>query len=299
MSMADGNITTLPPRGDGAGEPDPHDENEGRGPVDSQDLPGEGGPGAEGGGTARHERGRSTIGFPYDDLESAITVATEVHHTYGGQATMSQLAASLGQTVKSGAFRVKVSAARLFGLVTVGRDTATLSELGRRILDPQVAASAASEAFLNVPLYSALYERFKDGTLPDDTGLSAAIAELGVTAKQVQTARQVFQRSAQQAGFFRFGNRRLVLPAAVVANSEPAQVAPLESEHARKDERPATDDLVKHPFILGLLRELPDLKDPFPQDARDTWLAAAKISFDLIYGKVSDSPRKTEGTVSA
>lgn len=263
MSVTDDNITPLPPRQEG----NPGNESAG--------APDKGAP-------AKQERGRSTIAFPYDDLDSAVLIAHEVHHTYGGQATMAQLAASLGQTAKSGAFRVKVSAARLFGLVTVGRETATLTDRGRRVLDSQAAAQARSEAFLAVPLYGALYERFKDGTLPDDTGLSVAVRELGVTEKQVQTARQVFQRSALQAGFFRFGNRRLVLPSAV----GPAPVAHSAPEPERVEERHEDeDDVVKHPFIRGLLRELPDPEDRFPKEDRETWLAAAKIAFDLIYGK--------------
>jgi hypothetical protein len=236
-------------------------------------------------GGARRER--STIAFPYDDLDAAIEVAGEVHNTHGGQANAVQLAAGLGQTTKSGAFRLKVSAARLFGVVSANQGTLTLTQRGHRILDPVGEAQAKAEAFLDVPLYGKLYERFKEGNLPDDGGLEAAIRELGVTPKQVQTARQVFQRSAQQAGFFRFGNRKLVLPSGTATTIvEPQGQAP--ADQGRRNEGGGDlDELVRHPFILGLLRELPDPgKRDFPEDDRKTWLDAAKISFDLIYGKV-------------
>jgi hypothetical protein len=237
-------------------------------------------------------RERSTIAFPYDDLDAAVVVVREVHNTHGGQATMGQLAAGLGQTTKSGAFRIKVSAARLFGVVTVSQGTLTLTERGQRILDDATASQASAEAFLEVPLYAALYERFKDGTLPDDGGLEAAIRDLGVTPKQVQTARQVFQRSAQQAGFFRFGNRKLVLPAMVAATTlSPQGHAPVDQDQ-RSDGGDDLSDVVKHPFILGLLRELPEPgKGEFPAEDRETWLHAAKISFDLIYGRVKTDAR--------
>lgn len=244
----------------------------------------EGDPAGSAEGTRRE---RSTIAFPYDDLAAAVEVAREVHNTHGGQATTVQLAAGMGQTIKSGAFRIKVSAARLFGVVVTNQGILTLTQRGHRILDAAGEAQAKAEAFLDVPLYGKVYERFKEGNLPDDGGLEAAIRELGVTPKQVQTARQVFQRSAQQAGFFRFGNRKLVLPSGTATTIlEPQGQAP--ADQGRKNEGGEDlDELVKHPFILGLLRELPDPgKRDFPEDDRKTWLDAAKISFDLIYGKV-------------
>ncbi len=238
-------------------------------------------------------RERSTIAFPYDDLDSAVSIAWAVHNTHGGQATMVQLAASLNQTTKSGAFRIKVSAGRLFGLVTVSQSTLALTERGNRVLDGVTEPQARAEAFLQVPLYAALYEQFKDGTLPDDNGLEAAIRHLGVTPKQVQTARQVFQRSAQQAGYFRFGNRKLVLPSVTTMVGQPDQPDQLatKADKSSGDRSHEGGSIVKHPFILGLLRELPDPEADFPADARTVWLDAAKISFDLIYGKVKPDDR--------
>lgn len=239
--------------------------------------------------SAQPRRERSTIAFPYDDLDAAVTIAAEVHNVHGGTATMAELAASLGQTTKSGAFRIKVSAARLFGLLASSQGTLSLTDHGQRVLDPTTAPQAKVDAFLKVPLYAALYDRFKDGTLPDDTGLEAAIRDLGVTPKQVQTARQVFQRSALQAGFFRFGNRKLVRPSLTTVGGQQEDVdAGHETEGhngGKSVEGGSLDDLVRHPFILGLLRELPEPSAGFPAEARSTWLDAAKISFDLIYGK--------------
>jgi len=41
--------------------------------------------------------------------------------------------------------------------------------------------------------------------LPPAAGLETAMVALGVTPKQKDTARQVFQRSATEAGFFAYG----------------------------------------------------------------------------------------------
>ncbi len=75
------------------------------------------------------------------------------------------------------------------------------------------ARQARITAFLNVPLYRRLYENYKGRNLPPDPGLEQAIVNLGVSAKQKERARQVFQRSANYAGFFNQGRNRLILPA--------------------------------------------------------------------------------------
>ncbi len=172
----------------------------------------------EGAKTAKTERARSKVVFPYDDLGAAITVASTIFSSTGDHATMEQLAGKFDQKTSSGAFRNKVTSARIFGLVTVSRQGVQLTELGRRILDERTAAQARVDAFLNVPLYEQLYERFKGGTLPPtSTALEAVIRDEGVAPKQVTTARWRFQRSAELAGFFDHGDDRLVMPAIAAA----------------------------------------------------------------------------------
>src|SRR5207249_585992 len=138
------------------------------------------------------------------------------------------------------------------------------------------------------PLYRALFDRFRGGLLPGDVGLNAAIKELGVAPKQVQTARQVFMRSAEQAGFFRLGRERLV---------EPSGGAPIvkEEEPPSAKERGDVDHLTTHPIIQGLFMELPEPEKGFPAEDRETWLTAARISFDLIYGRVQSIKAQDDG----
>lgn len=156
---------------------------------------------------------RSTIGFPYTPLKDAELIASELHDQWGGKASPDQLAAGLGASPKSGAFRIKIATARTFGAIAVSRGSISLTDLGRKLIDPQTRASARVEAFMAVPLFAALADEYKGSMLPPDSGLEQKIQGLGVSAKQTAKARQAFQRSAELAGFFQHGRQRLVSPA--------------------------------------------------------------------------------------
>ena len=180
-------------------------------------------------------RDRSTIAFPYNDLDDAVAVAKAVHSNGGTKAGVDQIAASLGhENIKSGAFRLKVAASRTFGLTTVAREEVTLTALGQRIIDPQQQAAAKVDAFMAVPLYRKLYDTYRGGVLPAGAALESSIAEFGVAPKQADKARHAFQRSADQAGMFASGRDRLVMPALGARSAEVAREDPL---HRRRPSR--------------------------------------------------------------
>ena len=161
-----------------------------------------------------NSRDRSTIAFPYGDLEEAERVPRALLDRGGGSGDYSQLAAWLNHnTVNSGGFRQKVATARHFNLVKVESGTIRLTDSGRAILDPSTVDSARVSAFLSVPLYKAIFEVYEGGLLPADVGLEAQMGTFGVAAKQTAKARQAMVRSAKTAGFFDGGVGRLVRPA--------------------------------------------------------------------------------------
>lgn len=164
------------------------------------------------GGDARHND-RSTIAFPYLDLETGVSVAKAIYERAGsGECELHELAAQMKQVV-SGALRLKTSTARAFGFTEKGnRASFRLSELGRRVVSPAHEAQARAEAFLNIPLYKALYERYRGRILPPTKALEREMGQLGVAPKQTDKARQAFERSAAQAGFSSEGADRLVQP---------------------------------------------------------------------------------------
>lgn len=112
------------------------------------------------------------------------------------------------------------------------------------------------EAFLAVPHYRAIYQQFKTVPLPSLESLEGAIENLGVVPKQKATARQVFQRSAKQAGFFDLVPNRLVMPA-IGAPPHPQHQLPPKSNGSASAPMPLASENGIHPFIQGLLKTLP------------------------------------------
>ena len=247
--------------------------------------------------TADEDRGkqRSTIAFPYYDLDEAVRVAKAIHGNAGIQGCeLGQLSAWLHHdSAASGAFRVKLTAARLFGMVDVQGEHVILTDLGRRVVDARRERTARADAFLHVPLHRKLYDLFKNGVLPRDIALERDIETLGVSPKQKSRARQVFQRSAQQAGFFEHGKDRLVKPTdsvAIEAVVEPApttQQRPFPSE-TRPSELPfggSNGGLPPNvpPPIAALLSELPPRGAKWSRTERKKWTELALASFEYLY----------------
>jgi len=227
---------------------------------------------------------RSSIAFPYVDLHDAISVAKAIHEKAGDSATISHLATWLSHdSINSGAFRMKLYGARIFGLIKIEKNHAVLTTLGRQIADPSSEKVAKAKAFLNVPLYKSTFEKYDGYQLPSDSGLESVFVNLGVSDKQKTRARQIFQRSAKQAGFFEYGKDRLVAPVfakdgASTATTPP--IAKIEESPAEKIVPPSS----KHPLIAALFETVPDEGVAWDGTSRDKWLETAKSIFDLIYG---------------
>ncbi len=237
------------------------------------------------------KRERSTIEFPYLDLDAAVEVAKGVHQVGGTSCGWDQLAAQLNQAAAGGGFRLRVMTAKIFGLVTYGQGTVTLTELGQRLNDPQQEKAAKADAFLKVPLYNRVYENYKNTTLPPPDALENEMVKLGVAPKQKGKARQAFQRSAQSADYFWSGSNRLVRPA--VKGSAAVITPPAKEDQDTPDEKKKTDkdDERKrlHPLIEGLLKELPEPKSEWPIEDRRNWLEMVSSIFNVIYKTTDDS----------
>jgi hypothetical protein len=244
------------------------------------------------------ERGRSTIQFPYLDLSEAVAIAVGVHTEGGNSCRVDQLAARLSQEATAPKFRQKLGTSKMFGLITYGAGTVALTPLGVRINDQHQQAAAKAEAFLLVPLYRQVYDQFQGRNLPPNSGLENAMVTLGVAPKQKGNARQVFFRSATQAGFFTHGTNRLVTPSikggsAPVPSVEilpPSDVLKPPGGHAGKNGSGGDDggDGKRHKLIDGLIQKLPEAETEWPLEARKKWLQAAINIFDLIYAAPDD-----------
>ncbi len=162
------------------------------------------------------KRSLSKISFPYSDLAETEAAARRVAGS-GGQCRPEQLSAWLGHVkLDSGAFRNKVAAAKLYGVLEGGRNGLALTGIGRRLVDEAHARQARVEAFLSVPLYLKIYEAHRGKAMPGVMALELEMLRHGVSRTQVKAARQVFLRSAEQAGFLEAGPGHLVLPSGTV-----------------------------------------------------------------------------------
>jgi hypothetical protein len=242
------------------------------------------------------KRGKSTIEFPYLDMDDAIELASGVHQCGGSSCQWDQLAAQLKASATGGGFRLRLITAKTFGLLTYERGSVTLTPLGMRMVDAQQERSARTEAFLTVPLYRALYEKFRGVSLPPTAGLEREIESLGVAPKQKEKARQVFQRSAKQAGFFEFGSDRLVPPAGSKIQQKDNGKDREQGAKPPHNPPPAyggggSGDY--HPFIQGLLKSLPAPDADWSIEQRVRWLQTAAGIFDLMYKGNEDSRQIT------
>ena len=239
------------------------------------------------------ERGRSTIQFPYLDLDDAVGIATGVHTVGGNSCQIDQLAAHLQQKADAPKFRQKLGNSKMFGLITYGQGTVALTPLGKSICDPQQMPTAKADAFLKIPLYGAVYEQFKGGNLPPAAGLETAMERLGVAPKQKRNARLAFQRSANQAGYFSFGPTRLVKPSIKGVNGIPSPSPDIvnTTPPSAIEKQPEKfggggnggDGGSLNPFIEGLIKILPPEKSPWPLEKRVKWLQTASNMLDLVY----------------
>jgi hypothetical protein len=212
-------------------------------------------------------RVRSKIAFPYTPVAEAEQVAQALQRR-GGTASLDELAAELNQVITSGSFRTKVATTRTFGVATVRRGQATLTALGRRLVDPKEVAHARAEAFLTVPLYRKIYDEFKGHTLPGIEGLENTMVRLGVSPKQKERARQAFQRSAEQAGYFQHGSDRLVAPAMVDPPADPEK--PKEQAGG-----------VLPSGVEALMVQLLEEGEDWPPETTDAFVKAARTIYKL------------------
>lgn len=262
-------------------------------------------------GKSANEKERSTIGFPYYDLKAAEEVAQAVYARAGiSSCPLDELAAEMKVTM-SGNFRLKNAAAKLFDLVDKdGVSALKLSDIGLRLVDKSAEAEARANAFMAVPLYSALYELYRGKLLPPTKALEREICNLGVSVKQATKARQIFQSSAKHAGYFDSGEDRLVRPRVSGTSAASEQIErPEAEERSNSYEEPVASDRKRggggndsgyHPFVEGLLQSMPEPGTLWTIEGRAAWLETAANVFKLMYqgdGKITVSAEASKKTV--
>ena len=252
-------------------------------------------PSSERGESSNHEgdrtgpRGRSTIEFPYQHLEESIGIAATVREIGVHACEWDQLAAKLRQSPAGGGFRQKMIAARTFGLLNYKSKQVELTELGLRTLDPETEKSALVEAFLHVPLFAQAFEAFGGQPLPLAAAIEQAMERMGVAPKQTGKARQVFLRSARFAGFFELASDRLVKPSVADVAGSSEKEDGNETVTCVTSDGDAAEGSSHHPFVEGLLKEMPKPTTEWKLERRVKWLRTAASIFDIIYKENEES----------
>ena len=228
----------------------------------------------------KKSRARSTIEFPYINLEDSMGLVRAVHQIGGNSCEWSQLAAKFGQSPKGGAFRQKLLAARTFGLLSYRGEDVDLTEIGRRTIDHSREKSAKVEAFLSVPLFAQMFDALRDQPLPPSAAIQRQMEQMGVAPKLTERVRQIFIRSARYSGFFELAADRLVKPNV----NEKSSGEDTDKTHGgvRGGGEPPKGPRL-HPAFEGLLTELPKSKTEWPLERRAKWLQTVANVFDFIY----------------
>lgn len=238
----------------------------------------------------------SGVSYPYFDNDASLRVGEVVQNVAGGSAAPDFLAAKLGyKSTRSGTFLTRVSAARLFGYVATSNGNFVVTERGRAALSPVMpddAINAKMDAFMGVPLFAKLYQDFNGRQLPPDVGLrNLFLNTYKIVPDRVDDALRVFQRSAEQCGFFQHGRDRLIKPSAGVSLPQQAS-APLP---ANNDPPPPPAERQRsgggggdsgggiHSAVIGLLRELPKQDESWTERERDDFLAAFTALVKFIF----------------
>jgi hypothetical protein len=242
-------------------------------------------------------RSQSSIKFPYLDQEDAVKFAKAIHAVAGNSCTRDALAGHLKVKATVGAFGQRIGTAKMFGFIDAERGMLSLTPLGKRVIDPTQEKAARAESFLLIPLYKRVFDQYRNQILPANSALEKAMEQMGVSAKQTDKARQAFQRSAQQAGYFAFGSDRLVPPQGIATASEaqePREEHKVGGEGGNVPPPPPTTppgppkppELPPH--VQVLVSKLPEIEKPWSMQGRKKWLDAALKIFDLMYEREND-----------
>ncbi|HEX2825668.1 MAG TPA: hypothetical protein VHP37_04930 [Burkholderiales bacterium] len=234
----------------------------------------------------------STARFPYYALSDSLDVAKTVHFTLGGTTTLDELAAALGYAgTNNGAFKSRVAAARIFGLLEKSGNRFSITDLARSILMPVYEWSAKEslvEAFFNVELFQRVFEEYRGKQLPTEAGMKNALkTAFGITPGVVDRAYRVLMDSADTARFFdaRGGARTHLIVPSSARGIGSTPVVPAE-EMSRKDADVKVDEAID---ATSSENTTPDGGGGLPHTAHRNQLSEMKARYIASLIKIFES----------
>jgi hypothetical protein len=140
---------------------------------------------------------------PSLNLEEASDITNRIYELAGSEASYDVVSRITGNSTRSSTFLNKIITLKNYGLITDVNRTITLTESGRKIAGPRTPterALALKQAFLNIGLYSTVYEKFKGRLLPPDEFLINTFADYVPTRELASAWMDSFKKSAKKAG---------------------------------------------------------------------------------------------------
>jgi hypothetical protein len=193
-------------------------------------------------GTPEVKRPRvvSATKFAASDLAASVAVAQAIHEKGGGRAAHDQLAAFLKyKSSNNGSYLDRVASARLFGLIEGARGELAPTTRALNILMPEYPERVRGyliDAFMDVPLFRAVYDEYHGRELPPEFGLKNAMrTRFGITPSRLDDAYRSLMDSADTAGLFDVKGSRtqLIIP------SSPRSAPPPVMDEKREEDKPA------------------------------------------------------------
>ena len=181
--------------------------------------------------TGRKQRQRSAYLFPAYGFTTALDIARRVEEGGGGTLSEETLALNLGLSAKSSGFRLKSLAARQFQLITKQGDTLSTTPVAKAVFKPtsnEDALRGYRLAFLSIPLFKAVAERYRGQRLPDSQTLRNVLErEFQVEHARVQQAERMLLDSARDAHLLKHrgdGTYLVVSDGALVGQDDPGEI---------------------------------------------------------------------------
>jgi hypothetical protein len=181
----------------------------------------------------------------------------------------------------------------LFGLIDTDRsDALRLNELGRLVVDNKRDREGRAKAFLSVPLYAAVHDKFKGGVVPPAAALEKELIGLGVASTLSDTARRILERSAEQAGFYEAGRDRLVMPGFApqdgvsgdqVAETNGSGGGGIGGGIGGGSSGGEGTELGLDALLIALLKKIPPPEKGWPGPARVRWFRTFAMNVSQIY----------------
>ncbi len=228
---------------------------------------------------------RGELSFPYSDLESCVELAQTILTRAGTSCEQEELAAWMNQSATGGTFRTRISAAKMFGLIDTGQGKATLTQLGRDVLDGSGKERVARvQAFLTPELFAKMYEQNKGHALPPPAAIERQMEQIGVTPKQKERARQTFSKSAIYSGFIDPGTGLFVKPGVRDEGGVTDRAAEPEGGGNRGGGTGGGgESLDLDPLLIALLKKIPSLDKGWPAAQRVRWFRTFAMNVSQIY----------------